>query len=194
MVRAKNIVTYLCLSRHCKCYALSGARIAHLYGCFPRLRGTGGTQSGPHCQAAGQGRPVLAYLDRYIFRVAISNSRLERIENGAVTFRYRDNRNQQLHRVTVTGEEFIRRFLLHTLPRGCAKVRYYGSWSPACRPQLEQARTLLGAASATNPARDAVTHSPLTEQLAPAAAARCPHCQLGQLFEIRVLPRQREPP
>jgi len=59
-----------------------------------------------NCKAAGQGRQVLNYLARYIFRVAISNSRLERIENGEVTFRYRDNRSQQLRRETVTGEEF----------------------------------------------------------------------------------------
>ena len=59
-----------------------------------------------NCKAAGQGRQVLNYLARYIFRVAISNSRLERIENGEVTFRYRDNRSQLLRRETVTGVEF----------------------------------------------------------------------------------------
>lgn len=138
-----------------------------------------------HCQAAGQGRQVLQYLGRYIFRVAISNSRLEKIENGEVTFRYRDNRSQQLRRVKLTAVEFMRRFLLHTLPRGCAKVRYYGICSPACREQLQQARTLLGAATA-NPVRDPVPNSPLTEQLPPAAL--CPHCHLGQLFQVRVLP------
>jgi len=93
------------------------------------------------------------------------NSRLERIENGEVTFRYRDNRSQQLRRETVTGVEFMRRFPQHTLPRGCAKVRYYGLWSPACRAQLEQARTLLGPATiAANPAAavDTVPDSRLT--------------------------------
>jgi hypothetical protein len=75
-----------------------------------------------HCQPAGQGRQVLNYLARYIFRVAISNSRLERIEDGEVTFRYRDNRSQQLRRETVKGAVFIRRFRQHVLPRGCAKV------------------------------------------------------------------------
>ena len=124
--------------------------------------------------------------------MAISNSRLERIENGAVTFRYRDNRSQQLRRERVTGVEFIRRFLLHTLPRGCAKVRYYGIWSPACRQQLEQARTLLGAA---NPAPDPVPNSSLTEQATPApSSARCPHCHLGHLFEVRALPPQWKVP
>ncbi len=147
-----------------------------------------------HCKAAGSGRQVLNYLGRYVFRVAISNSRLERFENGEVTFRYRDNQSQQLHRVTLPAAKFIHRFLLHTLPRGCAKVRYYGLWSPTCRAQLEQARTLLGAA-ATSAAVDAVPNSPPTEPAATVPApARCPHCHLGQLFQLRVLPRQREPP
>jgi hypothetical protein len=146
-----------------------------------------------HCQAAAQGKQALAYLARYVFRVAISNSRLERIDNGAVTFRYRHNRSQQLRRETVTGVEFIRRFLLHTLPRGCAKVRYYGLYSPAAKQQLEQARTLLAAATADN-ARDAVSHSPLTAPLAPAAPARCPHCHLGHLFQVRSLPPLRKLP
>ncbi|MGH9882768.1 MAG: IS91 family transposase, partial [Pyrinomonadaceae bacterium] len=144
------------------------------------------------CQAAGPGREVLNYLARYIFRVAISNSRLERIENGQVTFRYRDNRTQQLQRVTIPGEEFMRRFLLHILPRSCAKVRYYGLCSPTGRPQLEQARTLLGQTTA-NPLLDAVPEAP-PAPLTTSAPARCLHCQLGQLFVLRVLPRQREPP
>ena len=151
-----------------------------------------------NCKAAGQGRQVLNYLARYIFRVAISNSRLERIENGQVTFRYRDNRSQQLHRVTLPAQKFIHRFLLHTLPRGCAKVRYYGICSPACRARLEQARTLLGPAklAATSPAAvDAVPNSPLPAPAAPVpATARCPHCHLGQLFALRVLPPQRKVP
>jgi hypothetical protein len=155
-----------------------------------------------HCRAAGPGRQVLNYLVRYVFRVAISNSRLERLENGAVTFRYRDNRSQQLRRETVTGVEFMRRFLQHTLPRGCAKVRYYGLWSPACRAQLEQARALLGpapiaATTATAGAAtdvDTVPDSQLTEPEVPVPAARCPHCHLGQLFEVRVLPPKRKVP
>jgi hypothetical protein len=147
-----------------------------------------------NCKAAGQGRQVLQYLARYIFRVAISNSRLERIENGEVTFRYRDNRSQQLRRETITGVEFIRRFLQHTLPRGCAKVRYYGIWSPTCRKQLEQARTLLRTPTTTKAVASA-PDSPPTAPTAPVPApARCPLCHIGQLFEVRVLPPQRKVP
>jgi hypothetical protein len=145
------------------------------------------------CKAAGEGRQVLNYLARYVFRVAISNSRLERFEDGQVTFRYRDNRSQQLHRVTLPAQKFIHRFLLHVLPRGCAKVRYYALWSPSCSAQLEQARTLLSAATVTA----AVASGPnlrLAETAAP-APARCPHCHIGQLLEIRaLLPQRKVPP
>jgi putative transposase len=96
-----------------------------------------------HCQHAGRGQKVLDYLGRYIFRVAIANSRLERIQDGQVTFRYRDNRTQHVRRVTLSGVAFLQRFLQHVLPRGCTKVRYYGIWSPTCRRQLDQARALL---------------------------------------------------
>ena len=146
-----------------------------------------------NCKAAGQGRQVLNYLARYIFRVAISNSRLERIENGKVTFRYRDNRSQQLRRETLTGEEFIRRFLQHTLPRGCAKVRYYGIWSPSCREQLDQARALLSTSTTTN-AVDSAPDTPLTEQALLSETARCPLCGIGQLLLVQVLPSQRKVP
>jgi hypothetical protein len=146
-----------------------------------------------HCKAAGHGRQVLNYLARYIFRVAISNSRLERIDDGAVTFRYRDNRSQQLRRETVTGVEFIRRFLLHTLPRGCAKVRYYGLWSPTCRDHLEQARTLLRISTTTNAGVSAPDTPPPAPAL-PSAPARCPLCGIGQLLLVQVLPPQRKRP
>jgi len=96
-----------------------------------------------HCQPAGRGEKVLEYLGRYVFRIAITNSRLESFEGGQVRFRYRDNRTQQIRHVTLPALEFIERFLQHVLPRGCVKVRYYGIWSPSCRKQLQLARTLL---------------------------------------------------
>ena len=66
-----------------------------------------------HSKHAGRGDNVLQYLARYVFRIAIANSRLESIEDGNVRFRYRDNRTQQIRRVTLSGVEFIRRFLQH---------------------------------------------------------------------------------
>jgi len=79
-----------------------------------------------HWQPAGSGPQVLDYLGRYVCRVAIRNSRLERLEAGQVTFRYRATRTQTLRRVTLSGVEFLRRFLQPVLPRGCTKVRSYG--------------------------------------------------------------------
>lgn len=114
-------------------------------------------------------------------------------ENDQVTFRYRDNRSQKLHREKLTGVEFIRRFLQHTLPRGCAKVRYYGIWSPTSRKQLELARTLLNTSTSTN-AVDSAPDSPPPEQALQSAPACCPLCGIGQLPLVEVLPRQRMVP
>lgn len=147
-----------------------------------------------HCQPAGGGPQVLDYLGRSVCRIAISNSRLERIEAGQVTFRYRDNRSQQLRRVTLSGVEFLHRFLQHVLPPGCTKVRYYGLWSPTCRGHLEHARMLLStpptsASSAEPPAAsvEPAAIPPCASPASPPHPARCPHCQVGTLLLVEVL-------
>ena len=95
---------------------------------------------------------VLAYLARYTHRVAISNSRLLRFDEAGVTFRYKDYRKagpgrQQV--MTLAADEFIRRFLLHALPRGFHRIRHYGLLASARRKDhLERARRLLSVAPA----------------------------------------------
>jgi len=70
---------------------------------------------------------VIAYLGRYTHRVAISNNRILKLENGLVTFNWRDYRDHnKVKFMTVTAEEFIRRFMLHILPSGFRKIRHYG--------------------------------------------------------------------
>lgn len=70
---------------------------------------------------------VVEYLGRYTHRVAISNNRILKLENGQVTFKWRDYReNSKWKEMTVSAEEFIRRFLLHILPHGFMKIRHYG--------------------------------------------------------------------
>ena len=72
---------------------------------------------------------VLAYLSRYTHRVAISNRRLLAFDEGGVTFRYKDYRRDGAERhavMTLATDEFIRRFLLHVLPRGFHRIRHYG--------------------------------------------------------------------
>jgi hypothetical protein len=132
-----------------------------------------------HCQHAGQGQKVLDYLARYVFRIAITHSRIERFDQGRVTFRYRDNRSQQLQRVNLPAEEFIRRFLLHVLPRGLVKVRSYGLFSAQGADPLEQARSLL--AIQTSDLQP--PPSTLPQQLSsPSQTLRlCPRCKIGRL-------------
>ena len=142
-----------------------------------------------HCQHAGRGQKVLDYLARYVFRIAITHSRIERFEQGQVTFRYRDNRSQQIQRVLLCAEEFIRRFFLHVLPRGFVKVRSYGLFSAHCADQLEQARSLLAVESSDpQPAP-----SPLPQQLSfPSETLRlCPRCKIGHLVLMASLLPQR---
>ena len=144
-----------------------------------------------HAQPAGRGQRVLDYLGRYVFRIAIANSRLDQVTDDDVTFRYRDNRTQEVRRVTLTGVEFLQRFLQHVLPRGCAKVRYYGLWSAAHRADRTRARALLTAVTllATPLAPEPTRASSLGD------LPRCPHCRVGTLIVIAVLrPSWSRPP
>lgn len=141
-----------------------------------------------HLQHAGRGDKVLDYLGRYAFRIAISNSRLENFEHGQVTFGYRDNKTQQPKHLTLSAQEFIRRFLRHVLPKGFVKIRSYGLWNAHHRDQLQKARTLLASENpqaSLNPAPVQKT-SPV---LLPASL--CPHCKVGHLVLVASLLPQR---
>ena len=146
-----------------------------------------------HAQPAGRGLKVLEYLGRYVFRIAISNSRIERIEDGQVTFHYRDNRSQPLRRVTIPALDFLARFLQHVLPRGCTKVRYYGIWSSARRADLDQARALLGGAPIPVTTADRPV-APVPDPVILPTPATCPQCRVGHLIVIEVLRSQRKVP
>jgi len=139
-----------------------------------------------HCEPVGSGAQAFQYLAPYIFRVAISNNRLRQLENGQVTFAYKESATDQVKSCTVTAEEFIRRFLQHVLPPRFIKVRYYGLLSPAQRLLLQLARQLLSATSSKlKPA--------LVKPLPPLALLTCPHCG-GPLTLLRPLaPRGRAP-
>ena len=92
---------------------------------------------------------VLAYLARYTHRVAISNSRLVALDERGVTFRYKDyRRNGQARygKMTLSADEFIRRFLLHVLPKGFHRIRHYGLLASAgCKTNIARARQLMAA-------------------------------------------------
>ena len=139
-----------------------------------------------HCQHAGSGEKVLQYLGRYVFRIALTNNRLERLQDGHVTFKYRDNRTQRVQHCTISAVEFLQRFLQHVLPRGCTKVRYYGIFSPRGPIPLDRARSLLSSPDKTHVA-DSTRPQP-----AP-SSSRCPRCHIGTLIIVETLQRIRSP-
>ena len=141
---------------------------------------------------------VLRYLGRYVHRVAITNHRLLSIDDGKVTFRYRDSRNQESRTMTLPAMEFIRRFLQHVLPHGFHKVRYYGLWAPSNRRRLLELQDALTphTDNALHAAEALLTEASNSPLKAPRADERpCPHCSTGRLVFLRTLaPQERAPP
>jgi hypothetical protein len=96
-----------------------------------------------HIKAVGNGGQALQYMGRYLFRVAISNNRILKLQDGKVTFRYTDYKTAESRSITVDVLEFIRRFLTHVLPHQFMKVRYYGFLATASAGRLAKLRKLL---------------------------------------------------
>ena len=137
---------------------------------------------------------VMKYLARYTHRVAISDQRLVDLQNGQVRFRYKDYADQQQIKVMpLSTSEFIRRFLMHTLPTGFVRIRYYGLLANRDRQKrLDQCRSLLGVSSQTALPADEVPES--TEPLDPPVTQQtCPVCQRGKLVIVDVVPPARQP-
>jgi hypothetical protein len=97
-----------------------------------------------HCMPAGNGETVLKYFAPYVFRVAISNNRIIKFENGNVTFAYRDSKTNKWKKMTLPVFEFMRRFLQHVLPQGFKKVRYYGFLNSGNKELLLKLQYTLG--------------------------------------------------
>lgn len=140
-----------------------------------------------HCQSVGSGAAALKYLIPYIFRVAISNKRLVKLENEQVTFRYQDNKDKGRY-CTLPVEEFIRRFLQHVLPKDFRKVRYYGLFSAAKWTWLNRVRFLLLSQPVSQPAATA-DPQPQDSPVLPSGSLPCPTCgrplrRLAQLQPI----------
>jgi hypothetical protein len=142
-----------------------------------------------HCEPVGSGQQAFQYLAPYIFRVAISNNRLRKLEQGNVTFSFKESATAQLMSCSVTAEEFIRRFLQHVLPPRFIKVRYYGLLSPAQRPLLQKARQLLPVTSSK--LKSSPTASLKTT--APPPLLSCPLCRGSLTLRGTLAPRGRAP-
>jgi hypothetical protein len=131
---------------------------------------------------------VLAYLSRYTHRVAISNSRLLTLDERGVTFRWKDYRSEGRTRhktMTLTAEEFMRRFLLHVLPSGFHRIRHYGLLAnPKRKRNIDVARALLHVPAPATPLDSASrnTNGPRTPTFV------CRHCGAPMLI-IEIFPR-----
>jgi hypothetical protein len=125
---------------------------------------------------------VLRYLARYTHRLVISNRRLVDIGDGRVTFRWKDYRDGGAKLMCLEAGEFLRRFLLHVVPRGFVRIRHYGILSNRSRKAaLSKVRALLP------PQLTAQATAPPTEPASTETPRRCPRCNRGTLVLLRAV-------
>ena len=141
---------------------------------------------------------VVNYVGRYTHRVAISNHRLQDIDAGQVRFQWKDYRDDSRQKtMTLSADEFIRRFLLHTLPERFQRIRYYGFLGNRYRQEkLARCRELLGMASP----EEAPSGSSLPEdyrdqyeELTGLSLRECPVCHRGRMFTVETLAAHQSP-
>ncbi len=137
----------------------------------------------------GGPQQVLDYLGRYTHRVAISNHRLLQLEDGKVSFRWKDYRDQSRQKVmTLAAEEFIRRFLLHVLPKGFQRIRQYGFLAGRCRAiKLGRCRQLLKVPEAVEPFVVLTNWRDRYEEITGESLDRCPECGQGRMLLVSIL-------
>jgi hypothetical protein len=141
-----------------------------------------------HCKPVGSGSTALKYLAPYIFRVAISNRRLVKLEHDQITFRYRSSETGQSKYCTLPVNEFIHRFLQHVLPKGFVKVRYFGFFSHSYHLRLAALRLLLDQP-------DLLTSTALPSPSSfPRSAFSCPICGQPMVCSQFIPPSSRHPP
>ncbi len=130
---------------------------------------------------------VLKYLGRYTHRVALSNDRLTAMHTDQVSFRWKDYRHRRRHKsktMTLSAEEFLRRFLLHALPPGFQRIRYFGLLANCHRQhRLDTVRRIL-----TEPLNQPLSEAASQTPAPPAEILRpCPRCGIGKLVPKRIL-------
>ena len=141
-----------------------------------------------HITPWGNGqRAALDYLARYAFRIAITNNRILALDDATVTYRYNDRAADRQRTETVSGHEFIRRFLQHVLPAGFHKIRHYGLCHASRRDRMHNLRNvLLLEQPASPPAKPAAPEPDAGPQAQP-SPRRCPLCKTGHLTLLRRL-------
>jgi hypothetical protein len=139
---------------------------------------------------------VLRYAARYTHRVAICNDRVLDIEDEKVQFRWKDYRDESRKKtMTLTAEEFIRRFLLHVLPEGFQRIRHYGFLANRYRKQkLARCRELLNMPPPEQHCHVKKDYRERYEELTGKSLKTCPVCQKGQMVIIEVFQAGGIPP
>ena len=134
---------------------------------------------------------VLKYVAAYTHSVAISNSRLLDIEDGKVRFRWKDYRDENRQKtMTLTADEFIRRFLLHVLPERFQRIRYYGFLANRFREEnLARCRQLLNMPQPEPKAEVKEDYRDRYEELTGHSLETCPACHEGEMIVIETLER-----
>ena len=135
---------------------------------------------------------VLDYVGRYTHRVAISNNRLVSMDNGKVRFRWKDYRDGNRQKImTLDANEFIRRFLIHVLPDGFHRIRYFGFLGNCHRARkLEHCRNYRnGVAGTANP--PSADYRDRFKALTGHSLRECPHCHTGIMVVIGCIARAR---
>jgi hypothetical protein len=130
---------------------------------------------------------VLDYLARYTHRVAIANSRIQSLENGMVTFTAKNRKKNRTEPITISAVEFIRRFLLHSLPTGLVRIRHFGFLANRNRKaHLTATRALIGLAPATPSAPASLEE--LIDRLTGIDITTCPCCHQGKMRLLVEIP------
>ncbi|MBI2001251.1 MAG: transposase [candidate division NC10 bacterium] len=137
-------------------------------------------------QAVGNSETSLKYLAPYVFRVAITNRRIVKVEDDQVFFRYQKPHSNRLRTLALDALEFLRRFLQHVLPTGFMKVRHYGFLSPSSKVSLEEVRARIEIAygfALPEPVREPDSPPPWT--------LKCPQCGTPLTYRFSIPPLRR---
>jgi hypothetical protein len=133
---------------------------------------------------------VLEYLARYTHRVAIANSRIKALKDGMVTFTAKNRKKNRTELITISAVEFIRRFLLHSLPKGFVKIRHYGFLANRNRVKnLKAIRLLMGLAQPAG--KDILPLEEMMQKIAGIDITICPCCNTGKMHFFAEIPKHR---
>jgi len=137
-----------------------------------------------NCQAIGNSQNSIKYLAPYVFKVAISDSRIIKVENRDVYFRYKKTGSERWRTMKLNAMEFIRRFLQHVLPTGFMKIRYYGFLNPSCSISLDDIRTSMEKIYGLEAVAEAITETEAVTTIT------CSYCGGELKYAYSVLPFQ----